>query len=411
LRPASPRTAAAIAIAGVAVLFAVTLPPPAHLLSRADRGDITEYHDYAYRTYAGQVPYRDFILEYPPGFLPVILAPGPADHGWFDRFRVLMLAFATACVGLLVLALVKVGAGVRELAAAVLVFATLPRMLEPGLVFERFDIWPAMLVLLAVVALQRGRRDLGAAALGVGAAAKVFPLALLPVALLSRRGTAHVRREIAVFAATALTLALPFAVVGPRGVGHVGKLLVRRPLHVESLGGSILLAAHRLGMYKPTIALSFAQSWDLSGPAAQVTAICTSLLEAGALVAVWLLFARGPRRERDVLVAVAATILGFVAFGKVLSPQYLVWLAASLPLVLGRARPAALLGMLGAALLTRYIYIWGYPNLLRAGWTSWLMLARNLLLVAMFCSLVLQLRARDVHVSREEAVAAQGDVA
>jgi len=394
-RSASPRAAVAIALAGVAVMFAVSLPPPAHLFSRADRGDIHEYFDYARHTFHGQVPYRDFILEYPPGFLPVILAPGPADHGWFNRFRILMLVLGSASVALLALALYRVGAAVTELAAGVLVLATLPRTTETGLVFERFDLWPSMLALLAVVALLYGRRNLGAAAIGVGAAAKVFPLALLPVALLSRRGTTHVRRELAVFAAAALTLVLPFMIVGPRGIGHVGKLLVRRPLHVESLGGSILLVAHRLGVYKPTIALSFAQSWDLMGPAAKVTAIVTSLIEGCALVAVWVLFARGPRGQRELLLAVAAAVVAFVAFGKVLSPQYLVWVAATVPLALGRVRPFALIATVVVALLTRYVYIWGYDDLLQAGDTSWVIFARNVLLVAVFCSLALELsRAR-----------------
>ena len=129
-----------------------------------------------------------------------------------------------------------------------------------------------------------------------------------------------------------------------------------RPLHVESLGGSILLAAHRLGVYKPTIYLSFANSWDLAGPAAKVVAVVGSLVEAAALLAVWFLFARGPRGPRELLLAVAAAVVGFVAFGKVLSPQYLVWVAAAVPLALGRVRPFALSATLAAALLTHYVY-------------------------------------------------------
>jgi hypothetical protein len=390
----SSRTAAAIAAVGVGVLLACSLPPPSRLLSSPDRGDIAHYFRYAQRTFDGQVPYRDFTLEYPPGALPAFLGPAPADHGYYNRFRVLMLALAAAAVVLLVVALFLAGAGAAEVVAGVLVLATLPRTLSPSLVFERFDIWPAVLVLLAFVALLRGRRTLGLAALSVGAVAKLYPLALVPLALLARRGRAHVRRDLAVVAAVALAFVLPFALVAPRGLGHVGWLLVRRPLHIESLGGSILLAAHRLGVYKPTIYLSFAGSWDLAGPAAKVVAIVCALAEAAALVVVWFLFARGPRAPRDLLLAVAAAVVGFVAFGKVLSPQYLVWVAAAAPLALGRVRPFALAATVGAALLTRYIYIDGYDDLLQAGRASWVMLARNVVLVALFCSLVLELAAR-----------------
>jgi uncharacterized membrane protein len=391
---ASPRVAAAIAAAGVALLLVCSLAPPAGLFSLPDRGDIKHYFDYAQHTFDGKVPYRDFTIEYPPGFLPVVLAPGPADHGYFDRFRVLMLTLGGAAVVLLAVALFLAGAGATELAAGVLVLATLPRTLTSDLFLDRFDVWPAFLVLVAVVAILRRRRAVGLAALGVGAAAKMYPLLLVPLALLARGGRAHWRRDVAVVAAAGFVLILPFALLAPRGVGHVGWLLVRRPLHVESLGGSILLAAHRLGVYEPTIYLSVGASWDLAGTAAKAVAAISLLVEAAALAAVWFFFARGPRGPRELLLAVAAIVVGFVAFGKVLSPQYLVWVAAAVPLALGRVTQLALPATMVAALLTRHVYLYDYHDLLLAGRVSWVMLARNLLLVAVYCSLVLALADR-----------------
>jgi hypothetical protein len=394
MRSTSPRAAVAIAMAGVGVLLACSVPQPTRLFSLPDRGDIKHYFRYAQQTFDGQVPYRDFTLEYPPGALPAFLGPGPADHGYFNRFRVLMLALGAAAVVLLVVALFLPGADAVDLAAGALVVATLPLTLAPGLVFERFDLWPAFLALLAVVCLLSGRRALGLAALSSGAVAKLDPLALLPLAVLTPRGRAHVRPDLAVFVGVALAIVLPFGLVAPRGVAHVGWLLVRRPLHIESLGGSILFAAHRLGVYKPTIYLSYAGSWDLAGPAVKAVAVVFSLAEAAALAAVWLFFARGPRTARDLLLAVAAAVVGFVAFGKVFSPQYVVWVAAAAPLAFGRVRPIAITATVGAALLTRYMYTDGYDELLQAGRISSVMLARNVVLVALFCSLLLELAAR-----------------
>jgi uncharacterized membrane protein len=383
-----------IAAAGVAVLLVSALAPPQRILSRPDRGDMKEYFNYAQRTFEGQVPYRDFTVEYPPGALPVLLAPGPADRGYYDRFRILMLAFGAAAVGLLVVVLFLAGADALGLAAGVLVPATLPFTLNPGLVFERYDLWPAALVLLAFVALLRGRRAFGLATLGVGAAAKLYPLALVPLAILARRGHAHVRRDLAVVVAAMLVLFVPFAIVAPRGLGHVGRLLVERPLQIESLGASILLAAHRLGAYEPTVYYSAGNSWDLAGPAAKTVAILSSLVGAAALVAVWFLFARGPRGPQELLVAVAAAVVGFVAFGKIFSPQYMVWVAAAVPLALGRVRPFALAATLSALTLTFYIYNKGYFDMLRGGRVGWMLLARNAILVALFCGLLLELAAR-----------------
>jgi uncharacterized membrane protein len=391
VKHASPRAAAAVAAAGVAVLLATSLAPPQHILSRPNDGDIVEYFHYAQRTFHGQVPYRDFRLEYPPGALPVLLGAGPATQGYYNRFRVLMLTLGAAAIVLLVVALYSAGADTPELAAGVLVPATLPLTLNPGLVFERFDLWPAVLVLLAVVALLRGRQLLALVALAVGAVAKLYPLTLVPVALLARRGHAHLRRDVAIATGVALAFLLPFGIMSPRGLGHVGSLLVRRPLQSESLGASILFVSHRLGLYTPTAYLSIGRSWDLAGPAAKVVAVVSSLAEAAALVAVWLAFSRSPRGPRQLLLAVAAVVVAFVAFGKVFSTQYMVWVATAVPLALGRVRPFALSSTVAATLLTVYVYNRGYFDLLAGGRTSWVLLARNLILVGLYCSLLVEL--------------------
>ena len=383
-----------IAAAGVVVLVVSALAPPLRLLSRPNLGDITEYHGYAHRTFDGQLPYRDFRVEYPPAFLPVVLAPGPADNGYYNRFRLLMLALAAVALALLVVALYLVGANPVELSTGALLVATLPYTLGPGLVFERFDLWPAVLLLAAVVALLKERRTLAFASLAVGTVAKLYPVVVVPLALLAPHRGRCVRRDLAAFAAAALAFSLPFLIVAPRGVGHVARLLKQRPLHVESLGSSILLTAHRLGVYKPTIYNSFAGSWDLAGPAAKIVAVVGTAAEAAALILVWALFARGPRGSRELLLAVAAAVVAFVTFGKVFSPQYMVWIATAVPLALGRVRTFALLATLAAILLTHYVYVDHYQGLLQAGQVSWLLLARNLLLVALFCALVLELATR-----------------
>jgi len=285
----------------------------------------------------------------------------------------------------------------------------LPLTLNPALVFERFDLWPVFLMLLAVFALLRGRQQLCLVALSLGAVAKLFPLALVPLVLLARRGHAHLRRDVAIAALVGLAFLLPFGAIAPRGLAHVGALLVRRPLQSESVGASILFASHRLGFYTPSTYYSIGNSWDLAGPAAKVVAVVSSLAEAAALVAVWVVFARSRRGSRELLLAVAAVVVGLVAFGKVFSTQYMVWVAFAVPLALGRIRPFALTATISALLLSLYNYDWGFFDLLAGGRTSWVMLTRNLILVVLFGSLLLELSARGR--ARESAPAAVGTTA
>ena len=56
-------------------------------------------------------------------------------------------------------------------------------------------------------------------------------------------------------------------------------------------------------------------------------------LQAAALLALWIWFAARPRSNRDLVSASAGAVAIFVAFGKVLSPQFLIWL---IPLVIAQ---------------------------------------------------------------------------
>src|SRR5262245_12298850 len=76
--------------------------------------DTPVYAQYAHAVVEGEVPYRDFRLEYPPGALPVFVLPGliddvrPAYDRWFDREMALL-----GCVMLVgcALCLLRLGAG------------------------------------------------------------------------------------------------------------------------------------------------------------------------------------------------------------------------------------------------------------------------------------------------------------
>jgi hypothetical protein len=106
-------------------------------------------------------------------------------------------------------------------------------------------------------------------------------------------------------------------------------------------------------------------------------------------------FARG-RGGREALVRSAAAVLcAFVAFGKVLSPQFLLWLIPVVPLVRGR-RGLWASGLLAVALVLTQV--WFPSRYFRFALDfepglSWLVLARDLVLVAVVAVLALPRRA------------------
>ena len=130
---------------------------------------------------------------------------------------------------------------------------------------------------------------------------------------------------------------VPFAILAGQGSCTPSRSQARRPLQIESLGSSVLLAAADLGGYEPTIVSSFG-SQNLSGQLPDTLASLQTAMQIVAVVAVWILFAISARRTPQLLAASAAAVAAFAAFGKVLSPQFLIWLIPLVPLVLGQAR-------------------------------------------------------------------------
>src|SRR5581483_594735 len=79
--------------------------------------------------------------------------------------------------------------------------------------------------------------------------------------------------------------------------------------------------------------------------------------------------------------AAAASVATFVAFGKVFSPQYVIWLIPFVPLV--RSRLASLL-LVVVLVATQLYFPAHYSGLLDLRpWVTWLLLARNLVVVVL----------------------------
>jgi uncharacterized membrane protein len=347
--------------------------------------DISLYQKYARKTVEGKLPYRDFSVEYPPGFLVPALAPEATapTHDYdayvrdFDRWMagagVALILFAAA-------ALVALRAKASHFASALGFMAVSPLLLG-YLTFSRFDLWPTALAIGAVSALLAGRDRTGGALLGAAIAAKLWPAVFVPLGLIwvwRRHGRAATVRWAALLVAACAAFFVPFAVLAPGGLGHSFGLQIQRPLQIESLGSTILLAAHNVGGLGVSYKTSFG-SQNLVAHGATAMAAASSLVQLLALCAVWLAFARGPARADRLVTAAAASVAVFIAFGKVFSPQYLIWLIPFVPLV--RSRLASLL--LGVALVaTQFYFPAHYGDLLvLQPSAAWIVLARDLMVV------------------------------
>lgn len=344
---------------------------------------------------AGAVPYRDFSLEYPPGALPVFVLPSlaPADD-YRTVFELLMGVCGAVMVVLVVATLAAVGAGRARLFAAAAFAGLAPLALGP-VVLTRFDLWPAMLTAGVLAALAGGRSRIGFGVLGLAAAAKIYPLVLLPLALVyvaRRRGAREAVVCLVVLTAVLAVVLVPFAILAPDGLVNSFERQTGRPLQIETLGASILLAAHQLGWYAPTVVDSFG-SQNLAGGLPDALATAETALQILAVIGVWVLFATARGGREQLLAASAAAVTAFVSLGKVLSPQFLIWLVPLVPLVAGGYGLAGS-GLLLAALVLTHLWFPGrYWDLVELdGAPAWLLVSRNAALVALLAVLVVAIR-------------------
>jgi hypothetical protein len=358
--------------------------------------DTPVYQRHAERMLDGQVPYRDFRVEYPPASLPIFLVPAIGhrhdEAGYRRAFERLMALCGLLTVAGAALCLMALRAEPERVFAA-LAFVALAPLALGSVILTRFDLWPTALMMLALAAVLAGRVRLGLGGLGLAAAAKIFPAVLVPPALAyvgRRRGRREAIVCACVFALVLVACFLPFVVLSPGGLWDSLHRQADRPLQIESLGSAFLLAAHHLWGYGITLNLSHG-SQNQGGSLPDALAAVQSVVQAAAVVGLWIAFARGPATQERLVRYSAACVAAFVAFGKVLSPQFLIWLIPLVPLVRGR-RGLVASGVLALALvLTQLWFPFRYWDLAlrfdeRA---SWLVLARDLTLIVLVAVLAI----------------------
>jgi hypothetical protein len=386
------RRAAPAAAVGVALFLLACFAPVIGLYTEEVPADIKLFRTFGERTLGGEIPYDDIFIEYPPAALPAFILPslGPTAE-YVLLFKALHIAFGAVLVATVALVLALLGATRNRLYLATAFAALAPLALGPT-VLNRYDLWPAALLAAALAAFIAERTVLGPVLLALAILAKGYAIVVLPLALLyvvAHSGRAALKRGVLAGLVTAFIVVLPFAVTGPGGLRHSLTIQTNRGLHLESLAGSLLAGCDRLGIYSAHVVSGFAFEFDGRFP--DIVASLATLAQLAAVAATWVLFHRGPATPERLALAAATAVVAFVTFGKVLSPQFMIWLVPLVALAGGLAAPALLLAALG---LTQWFFPGRYGDVTDLGGSTWIVLARNLVLIALFAVLASRLRAQ-----------------
>lgn len=346
------RRAAGLALAVLAAGWAISLWVPPASDDRVN--DLYVYRSFAAPVIDGRLPYRDVFFEYPPLAAPAIALPGivgTGEESYRYAFAAWMLIAAAAIVVLCGFLASRTGGdpGRAMLAAA------LAPLLTGAMIRTHFDPVPVAMVVGALALLVGGRARIGMAVLGLAVMTKGFPIVAVPPAfawLVVRAGRGEALRAGAVLVATVAAIALAAVAVSPGGSWDALVFQTDRPVQIESTAAAALYALDGLGLGEATHVASH-RSDGLEHPATDAVGAVVLALLCALVAVLTLLAARRPAEPRTLVLACLVAVAGFATLGKILSPQFLVWLVPLGALAFGWRMNALALAVALAIALTQ----------------------------------------------------------
>jgi glycosyl transferase family 87 len=351
---------ALLAAPALLILAVATLYPTDQLFP--NQGDLNLYLEKARAVASGQVPYRDFPFEYPPGgLLPMVLPYlawpfGPVDLAAYKLLFGAWEAGLLAVLAAVLAAVVRLGGDAEadvepEAATRLRRVAVRLFVLSVGAALAiafRFDLFPALLMAVALWAALAGRPGAAGLALGLGVLAKLFPVAILPAIAIpwlvpfNPRGLA---RLVASLGATVAAGLAPFLfLAGSESTLQFLRYNAERGLEVESIGGGLAVLGGLL-TGNPIVYNYRFSSVNADGPVAEAWLTQLPVMTVvGFGILAWLAWRRiraerdafGAVRQSTVVTLATISIVMLLASAKVYSIQYVVWLVPLFALLAGR---------------------------------------------------------------------------
>jgi Glycosyltransferase family 87 len=355
------------------------------------QGDVDLYEKDADALLRGEMPYRDTVVEYPPYAVPIFLLPRAfGTDNYLDGFRLLAALCDMLIRGGLFWVGIKHAKSLRALLPLICYCAGAPFL--RFFFFQRFDLWPALICLVAVLLFSAGKAGWSGLAIAIGIGVKVYPAVFVPplFILALRQGKAR-QFSIGLIAGLAPILLLSFVLPWWRFAQFQGD----RGLQCESLFASLIWAAGHLGLTNATW-VSVKRWTEVHGPMASALLPWARALFAVTVLSSVTIASLAATRYRQQLSLgglarlLLVPLLAFVAFNTILSPQFMIWLLPLAAVGTLDGNPWPLLAISLATVLTPVIFPsfgWDYGQGLNLFETA-ILVTRNLILASVWWVLI-----------------------
>ena len=291
--------------------------------------DVVAYSKWANELVAGASPALDTAFVYPPGSSLVFLAPNFWPEDFYFRGFTLLAAFTDLLILISLWAFVRKSPDRSFLAPwawVIMGFAAGPLM------YQRYDIFAALLGVLAVLAISKPALSSGLA--GIGFLLKLWPeIALLglPRDRLLRGLITNVVVIVSGWAILQLMFGSSLAFLSN---------VMNKGLSVEAVGAYPFLVARAI--FGSHIVTGQFGSWEVIGSGVPLVATLFTVIGVLLLIGILILRVRGHLESVPPGDVVLLGVLIFVASHKINSLQYGVWIAAMAAAALAFAGSKAL---------------------------------------------------------------------
>ena len=296
------------------------------VLDDPPQSDLHIYHSLATAMAKGKMPYKEHLFEYPPYAIPLFLLPSLlGDENYFLGFK-LMAVLADALIKCLLLSIgLREAKGVRSLLPLAFYCFAIPFI--KYFYLQRFDVFPALISVFAIVAFSSKRYLLSGLMVALGAGLKLYPALFVPTFLvLAWRKNKAKQFALGLLTGAAPILLLSFWLPWWRFFAFHGE----RGLQVESTYASIIWLAHHFGIGDVRWE-SGNRCFELHGALPQavqrgvrivfITAVTWASISSCRIAARLTPISASTISQLSLL-----SLLAFVGFNSVFSPQYLIWL-------------------------------------------------------------------------------------
>lgn len=341
--------------------------------------DLKLYFEYSQKLFEGRVPFKDYLIEYPPAAFYLMAVPYFFAKT-FPLYKFLFSVFVainiiTVCIHFFYK---------KQWLNNAIVFASL-LCLPSEIIYQRIDSFLGVLVFWNIIMLLNKKYIAMGIFLGIAISIKFIPIILIPLLIIALRKKKIIYQTLLSWSMTIIILLIPFFLsdAPTQNLLNFWTYNQTRGIQLESSWSSLTMVLEN-SKYPVSLHDSH-NSLDIQSPyknmltkIAMLSIICYLL---------FIYYFAYKKKIKNLAALYFLTLCGFIILNKVFSPQYLLWIVFIFPLAIQtfsfKDKCAIILSFLAVLFLTHLILPYYYLDLVALKQSAKILLiSRNALLIA-----------------------------